>query len=84
MKDGYRYFVSRPTAEDGDPVPVMSSDPSYFRVHDGGSVVYFWSGTEWNRSAIQPLIWHLDDVLGSGATVRELLDEKEIPGGMNV
>lgn len=87
MKDGYRYFISRPTAEDGDPVPVLASAPNYFRV-DGrlrcgtffNRHVCFWDGNEWRSSAIQPFFAFLDAVLGSGATVRELIEEKEIPG----
>lgn len=82
MKDGYRYFVSRPTAEDGNPVPVESSDPSYFRIPgdtiDGRLLVEFWCVDEWLRSIIQPFHAHIDDALGSGATIREVLEE-EIP-----
>lgn len=84
MKDGYRYFISRPTAEDGN--PELGSDPSYFRLKEGeryGTVfnmpVDFWNGSEWQASLLHPFFRYLDDVLGSGATVREILDEKDVP-----
>jgi hypothetical protein len=81
MKDGYRYFVTYSTGEDG--LPVTSNDPSYFRfpgdVLDGRLLVPYWCINSWNHSLIQPLHAYLDDVLGSGATVRELLSENEVP-----
>lgn len=84
MKDGYRYFITRPTAEDGNPVPVESSEPSYFRFRDWmersfvGSAE-FWDGSKWKLSVLTEVVDHLDDVLTSGATVREILDEKDMP-----
>lgn len=84
MKDGYRYFISHPTAEDGNPVPTEQSGPSYFRVPDtGDSPIYmpvdFLGAFDWRMSAIQPYHNHIEDLLCSGATVRELLDEKDVP-----
>lgn len=78
MKDGYRYFVSYATGEDG--LPVTSNDPSYFRCNNNffGPVRY-WIGHEWKESTISGVGAYFDDVLGSGATVRELLDEKDVP-----
>lgn len=82
--DGYRYFVSYSTGEDD--LPVTTNDPSYFRVLNTASdsfpafmAVYFWNQLDWMYSILQPFCAHLDDVLGSGATVRELLDEKDVP-----
>lgn len=88
MKDGYRYFSSRPTAADGNPVPVESSKTDFFRVFDPDPKIImlpiyaqaeFRDGKKWVPSAVQPFRFYLDDVLGSGATIRELLDEKDIP-----
>lgn len=78
MKDGYRYFVAYSTGEDG--LPVTSNDPSYFRVQ-GNSLgpVQFWSYPDWDRSILPGIGAYLDDLFGSGATVRELLDEKDVP-----
>lgn len=81
----YRFFVSYPTDEDGKPA-IDGNDPSYFRAPDGGGValptsqrVEFWDGKEWKNSSLQPLMRHLDDVLAGGATVREILDVRELP-----
>lgn len=79
----YRLFISRPTGENGDPVPVDSSDPSYFRAADvprmPAAPVDFWDGTAWKHSVLTSFGSYLDDVLGSGATVREILDVAELP-----
>lgn len=78
MKDGYRYFVSYATGEDG--LPITSNDPSYFRCKENfGGFVDFWSDPDWERSILPGLGSYLDDLFGSGATVRELIDEKDVP-----
>lgn len=82
MKDGYRYFVTYATGEDG--LPITSNDPGYFRVpdfdgHPPRGLVDFWDGSDWMQSSVQPFSYYMDDVHGSGATVRELLDEKDVP-----
>lgn len=79
MKDGYRYFISRPTAEDG--MPELGSDPSYFRCPARfHGPVSFWDSSNWEPSQLgNSLSDYLSDVFGSGATVRELLDEKDVP-----
>jgi len=74
-----RVFLSYATGDDG--LPVTSNNPSYYRVVNGdsGRPVEFWSGGIWNPSYM-PNDWMLlDDILGSGATVRELLDPEEWP-----
>lgn len=83
---GWRVFISRPTGDTGDPVPVEVSQPSYFRVSDGvamsGTPVEFWDGEVWRRAVVQPCGAYLDDVLGGGATVREVFDHRELPPQM--
>lgn len=84
MNDGFCYFISRPTGEDGDPVPVESSSASYFRIPENDdrptrAVVEFWDGSTWQRSVVQPFSAYTDDAFSGGATLRELLDEKELP-----
>jgi hypothetical protein len=87
MNDGYRYFIVRPTQPDGDPVPVAQSDPHYFRFQEpefrGLSLpqqaAYYWDGSEWQRSVLGSASAYVNDTLASGATVRELLDEKDVP-----
>ena len=46
----------------------------------GEDVVQFWDGDQWKRSVLPDKAAFLDDVLGSGATVREVLDMAEVPG----
>jgi hypothetical protein len=88
MKDGYRYFISRPPAEGGDLASVLAHGSRYFRVRVYGKYFMprgeaeFWSVDEWETSRIQPFGRYLDGILASGSTVRELLDEKEVPGGL--
>jgi hypothetical protein len=81
MKDGYRYFIARPTAEDGN--PEQGSDPSYFRCPARfHGPVNFWNGSDWEYSIVgNNLSNYLSDVFRSGATVRELLDDKDVPRG---
>lgn len=83
MTDGFRYFISRPTGENGDPIAVESTKPAYFRAADNGlritGAVEFWDGATWQRSIVQPFTAYIDDAFSSGATLRELLDESEIP-----
>lgn len=78
----YRIFVYYSTDSDG--LPVLSNEPSYFRIPDRpaltSQMVEHWvpaaDGGAWERSMLQPFSNHLDDVLSSGATVREVLDDE--------
>lgn len=78
MNDGYRYFVSYATGDDG--LPITTNDPSYFRCPENffGRVQY-WSVDTWENALLTGLGAYLSDLFGSGATVREILDDKEIP-----
>lgn len=85
MQDGFRYFISRPTGPNGDPVPMASSQASYYRVWNNGfegipsTPASYWDGSAWRSSMFPTFNQLLDDVLGSGATIRELLDPAEVP-----
>lgn len=74
MRDGYRYFVSRPTGPEGDPI----GPGTFYRV-SYTEVAEVSDEKNWRRSVIQPMSVLLDAVLRSGATLRELLDPEEVP-----
>lgn len=63
--DQYRYFE-------------LGND-DFYRVHRDGSPVEFWVGGEWMLSVLPDLAGFLDDALGSGVSVREVLDMAEVP-----
>lgn len=76
--DGYRYFVTYATGEDG--LPITTNDPSYFRCNENFfGPVQFWSSPDWEKSILPGLGAYFSDLFGSGATVRELLDEEDVP-----
>lgn len=79
--DQSRYFVGRPTAPGGDPEDPAGSPPDYYRVTRDRTYLWVRASGEWQLS-ILPL-WPdvLDELLSSGATVREALDPADLPVG---
>lgn len=51
----------------------------HWRVHRDEAPVEFWDGDEWRQSILPNREMFLNDALGSGATVREILDLEEVP-----
>lgn len=54
-----------------------SSD--YWRALPDRPLVEFWDGTGWRISVLPNRLAFLDDVLGGGLLVREVLDLDEVP-----
>lgn len=52
----------------------------YYRVQHADTLVEFWTGDEWRASLLEGRQDLLDDALGAGSTVREVLDQSEVPG----
>lgn len=75
-----------------DPEPERNSDMNilrhyemagdFWRAPESGGPVEFWSGTEWRRSALPSRFAFLDDALGGGGSVREVLNPGELPDGV--
>jgi hypothetical protein len=62
--DQYRYYL---VGED------------WYRVHRDEAPVEFWDGDGWRLSVLPDQQRFLEDALGSGAKVREVLDPEEVP-----
>lgn len=52
----------------------------HWRALEDRGLVEFWDGQDWRVSVLPNRVAFLDDALGGGATVREVLDPEEVPG----
>lgn len=53
------------------------NSPLYYRCRHGR--VEFWDGERWLRSLLASRLSLLDDLLGGGGPIREILDPAELP-----